>query len=65
MQGKDQVRVTAKAMALATFQCEHPEASSDQAHAFADRSWPGFVDRAIEFLAVRAALCEQDAAPSN
>jgi hypothetical protein len=62
---KHQVRIAAKMFAFLRYQKRNPEARSDLAHAFAERAWPGFVDMALDFMAIREALRQQDAAPFN
>jgi len=42
-----------------------PAPTVGTAAAFAERAWTGFVDMALDFLAVRAAIAEQEAAPRN
>jgi hypothetical protein len=62
---KRQVPIVARAFAAERYRKDHPRAGDDAAVIFAQRSWAGFVDMALDFLALRIALAEQEAAPWN
>ena len=62
---KRQVLIVAKAFAAEQYRRDHPGAGDDAAATFVERAWAGFVEMAIDFLAVRAALAEQDIAQWN
>jgi len=62
---KRQVPIIAKVFAAEQYRRDHPDDGGDAAAAFAERAWTGFVEMALDFLAVRAAIAEQEAAPWN
>ena len=59
---RDLVQTTARTFARETRLRSSPDDQAGADH-FAARSWQQFIDAALDFLAIRAALAEQEALP--
>jgi hypothetical protein len=59
---RDLVRVHAEMFAFLRYTRTNPGHDEERAHAFVERHWRQFRDMALDYLAVRLALAEKEAA---